>query len=193
MLLHVVFAGEGFVADGTVHTLLPGVLLSVTCSMTGRGEGGGTAVSLCVGAWIFVFLARRGPGCGLRGCLGLDLDWSRDRCSDWASGWRGHRRRCRGGVTKVEARWDRRMNGILRGRKSRGEWFGEELIWHHGIGRDQELLFEEWSDVGGGRREVADQVLARQWVECREDVVIVGVGRSDGRRRRIHTRIGGEA
>ena len=56
-----------------------------------------------------------------------------------------------------------RDDGILSGRKSGRELFGGEVVWHHGSCQ-QKLLVKEWSD-GGGRREIAGQVLARQRVE----------------------------
>lgn len=57
MLLHVVFARKGLVADGAVHTFLPGVFLPMPGSMSGRGKGSLAIVRLRIWTRILVLLA----------------------------------------------------------------------------------------------------------------------------------------
>lgn len=77
MLLHVVLAREGLVADGTQDTLLTRVLLAVTSSVTRRGEGRVAVVRLRVRTRVFILLARRRRR--LRDGLGHIHDrWRRD-------------------------------------------------------------------------------------------------------------------
>lgn len=70
MLFHVVLAGEGFVADGTVDALLAGMLLAVPGCVARCRERGRTPVARRVGAGILV-LATRSPRSSRlrRGCF----------------------------------------------------------------------------------------------------------------------------
>ena len=54
MLLHVVLAGKGLVTNRTEHTLLAGVSLAMTSSMSGGGEGGRTVVTGRIRTGVFV-------------------------------------------------------------------------------------------------------------------------------------------
>ena len=64
VLLHVVFAGEGFLAGGAEDVFLARVFLAVAGGVAGGGEGVGAVVADGVGAGVF-FL--RGWGFGGRG------------------------------------------------------------------------------------------------------------------------------
>ena len=54
MLLHIVLAGKGLITNRTEHTLLAGVSLAMTSSMSGGGEGGRTVVTGRIRTGVFV-------------------------------------------------------------------------------------------------------------------------------------------
>lgn len=68
MLLHIVLAGEGLVADGTVDTLLARVLFPVSGGVARRRECSRTPVARRIRAWILVLAARAPRSSRLRRC-----------------------------------------------------------------------------------------------------------------------------
>ena len=54
VLLHVVFAGEGFVAVGADDVFLPGMLFAVAGGVAGGGKFVGAIVQFGVGARVFL-------------------------------------------------------------------------------------------------------------------------------------------
>lgn len=70
VLLHVVFAGEGFVAGRAQDVLLPRVLLAVAGGVARGGEGVATRVPRGVRAGVFFLDRLRGRGRGGRGGRG---------------------------------------------------------------------------------------------------------------------------
>lgn len=54
MLLHIVLASKGLVANGAMYALLARVLLAVAGCVAGRRERSGAAMARGIGAWILV-------------------------------------------------------------------------------------------------------------------------------------------
>ena len=63
MLLHVVLASEGFVADRAVDTLFACMLFAMAGGMARGSECRGTVVRGCIRAGIFVLLLKQIGGC----------------------------------------------------------------------------------------------------------------------------------
>lgn len=66
VLLHVIFASERLVANGTMHTLLTSVFLAVASSMAGCCEGGRAAMARSIWTRILV-LSSCAPDTGALG------------------------------------------------------------------------------------------------------------------------------